>query len=87
MNAVGYLFITIVVMTCTVLLARGYQKSRARMLFWSALCFAGLTVTNALLLVDLVLFPAVDLYPLRLSLTLASVSVLVFGFIWDSDRT
>lgn len=86
MNALGYAFITAVVAMCAVLLARGYQRSKARMLFWSALCFAGLALTNLFLIIDLVLLPhTIDLYLLRLVMTLASVSVLVFGFIWDGD--
>lgn len=83
MNAIGYLFITLVAVGCASLLTRGYQRSRARMLFWSALCFWGLSLTNGMLLVDLVLFPEIDLYLLRQSLTMAAVGALVFGFIWD----
>ncbi len=85
MNAIVYAFVALVVLVCTILLVRGYRRSRARMLFWSALCFGGLTITNSMLIVDLVLFPQIDLYLLRLLLTLASLSVLVFGFIWDAD--
>src|ERR1035437_3196616 len=38
---------------CAVLLWRGYRQSGARLLFWSALCFAFMTLGNALLIVDL----------------------------------
>jgi hypothetical protein len=85
MNAFVYAFIALVTFACAALLARGYLKARVRMLFWSALCFAGLTVANAILFVDLVMLPAVDLYVLRLAITTASLAVLVYGFIWESD--
>lgn len=84
MNALGYLLITAVALSCAILLTRGYRRSKARLLFWSALCFSGLTLTNGMLLVDLVLFPEVDLYIVRQALTLAALGLLVFGFIWDS---
>jgi len=71
---------------CAILLARSFLKSRSRMLFWSAACFALLAVVNLLVIFDLVIFPTqVDLKPLRLWLTLLAVSVLLFGFIWDED--
>jgi hypothetical protein len=42
---------------CAVLLLRAYVRVRRRLLLWSGLCFAGLTVSNALVFVDLVLLP------------------------------
>ena len=38
---------------CAWLLFRGYRRHRTRLLFWSALCFSGLALNNALLLFDL----------------------------------
>lgn len=71
---------------CAFLLARSFRKSRSRMLFWSALCFALLALVNLLVIFDLVIYPDdIDLRPLRLWLTLLAVAVLLFGFIWDED--
>jgi hypothetical protein len=71
---------------CAFLLARSFRKSRSRMLFWSALCFALLALVNLGVIFDLVIYPDdIDLRPLRLWLTLLAVSVLLFGFIWDED--
>ena len=71
---------------CAFLLARNFGKTRSRMLFWSALCFALLALVNLAVIFDLVIYPdAVDLRPLRLWLTLLAVAVLLFGFIWDED--
>jgi hypothetical protein len=71
---------------CAFLLARSFLKSRSRMLFWSALCFALLAMVNLAVIFDLVIYPdSIDLRPLRLWLTLLAVGVLLFGFIWDED--
>lgn len=71
---------------CAFLFARSFRKSRSRMLFWSALCFALLALVNLLVIFDLVIYPDdIDLRPLRLWLTLLAVAVLLFGFIWDED--
>ena len=34
---------------------------------------------------DMLVYPDVDLRPIRLWLSLVAVSVLLFGFIWDED--
>jgi hypothetical protein len=69
---------------CAVLLFRGYRLNRTRLLFWSALCFTGLALNNALLLVDLYIVPDTDLFVLRTSVALAGMLVLLYGLIWDS---
>lgn len=70
---------------CAGLLARSYLASRARLLLWTALCFALLTVNNLLLFVDVVLFPAIDLLMLRHLASLGAIVVLLIGFVWDTD--
>jgi hypothetical protein len=69
--------------TCAVLLLRGYAASRARLLFWASLCFAGLALTNVLLFVDLVLIPKSDLSDLRGGIALAAIGLLLFGLVWE----
>lgn len=71
---------------CAYLLGRSFHRTRSRLLFWSALCFVLLAVVNFLVVLDMLVYPDVDLRPLRLALSLAAVSVLLFGFIWDEDR-
>ena len=68
---------------CAWLLFRGYRRSRTRLLFWSALCFTGFALNNALLLMDLYVFPQTDLFLLRSVTALAAVGVMLFGLIWD----
>jgi Family of unknown function (DUF5985) len=72
-------------LACTVLLFRGYAASGARLLLWSALCFVCLTANNALLFVDLVVFPDIDLRVYRLAASLAGVLFLLYGFIWEAE--
>ena len=70
--------------TCSALLFRGYRRSAVRLLFWGAVCFGFLTGTNILLFVDLIIFPDVDLFPLRSSVTLAGLSIFLYGLISES---
>ena len=70
---------------CAVLLLRGYSRAKKGLLLWSGLCFAGLTLSNALVFVDLVLFPRVDLYLLRLAVAAVAMLLLLYGLIWGSD--
>jgi len=71
---------------CATLLARNYARTGTRLLMWSALCFGLLAINNAVVFVDALVVPDTDLAILRLSLSLAAVSVLLFGFIWDLDQ-
>jgi hypothetical protein len=81
-----YILGTLTTLLCAVLLLRGYARYRQRLLLWSGLCFTGLSVSNALLFVDLVVFPtSISLYLLRLATAAAAMLVLVFGLIWESD--
>ena len=70
---------------CAWLLMRAYARSRYRLLLWGGLCFAGLTLNNALLVADRLILPDVNLFTLRLVIALASMSVLLYGIIWDAE--
>ena len=80
-----YVLCALTSVACALLLLRGYGRSRVRLLLWSALCFVGLAVNNAVLLVDLVLLPEMDLGLVRMLSALAGLAVLVFGLVFDSD--
>jgi hypothetical protein len=80
-----YVLGTLVTLLCMFLLLRGYARTRHRLLLWSGLCFAGLTLANALLFVDLVLFAELNLHVLRLTVAASAMLVLVYGLIWESD--
>lgn len=68
---------------CTLLLFRGYWKSRSALLLWSSICFLGLALNNINLFIDMLIFPNVDIAgPLwRNFLTAASGSALLYGLI------
>jgi hypothetical protein len=89
MTAFTFVLIALAVLTClvcTVLLYRGYLRTGARLLFWSALCFIGLSVSNVMLFFDVVLFPTeIDLRIYRLVTALIGLSFLIYGFISESE--
>ena len=70
---------------CAFLLGRSFRRTRSRLLFWSALCFALLAVVNFVVVLDMLVYPDMDFRPVRLWVSLVAVSVLLFGFIWDED--
>jgi hypothetical protein len=80
-----YLLGALVTALCAVLLLRGYARSRSRLLLWSGFCFSGLTVSNALLFVDLQIFPQVDLYMWRLGTAAGAMLLLVYGLVFESE--
>jgi len=72
-------------LACAILLLRAYRQSRTRLLLWSGLCFAGLTANNLLLVLDKLVFTAVDLSILRMSTALVAMAVLLYGMIWSTE--
>jgi hypothetical protein len=87
MGPIIYFLCALTALACFALLWRGWRFNGAALLFWSALCFAGLTVSNVLLVVDkLVLGEDTDLTGPRLVITLAALVLLVFGLIWGDDK-
>lgn len=86
MASLVYLLGALVTAVCAWLLLRGFARSRSRLLLWSGLCFAGLTVSNALLFVDLGLQgPTPRLYMWRLSTAAAAMLLLVYGLVFESE--
>ncbi|HVY39615.1 MAG TPA: DUF5985 family protein [Polyangia bacterium] len=86
MAAAVYLLCALTSILCATLLIRAYRTNRARLLFWSSLCFIGLALNNVLLFVDLVLVPQVDLRMVRNVTALAALSIMLFGLVWDQER-
>ena len=86
MGALIYFMCALTALACFGLLWRAWRATRASLLFWSALCFAGLTGSNVLLVIDKLALPEVDLTPLRTGVTLAALLLLIFGLVWGDDR-
>ena len=70
---------------CAALLFRGYARTHKRFLLWCGLCFAGLTVSNGVLIVDTYVWTDVNLYPLRLLIAAVATLAMVYGLIFESD--
>jgi hypothetical protein len=79
-----YFLCALTSIVCAMLLHRGYRKSRARLLLWSSACFMCLAVSNVILILDMLVFPQLDLSVFRGGVTLAGLFVLVFGLIWET---
>jgi hypothetical protein len=86
MGSVVYTLGALTSFACAILLLRGYARGRRKLLLWSGLCFLGLGLNNALIFVDLVMLPQVDLYLLRLCTTLVAMSLMIYGLIWESHQ-
>lgn len=71
---------------CAWLLGRSYQRTGARLLLWSSVCFLLLAGNNLMLVVDLVVLPQLDLRLGRLLFSLAAVSVLIYAFVWELEE-
>jgi len=83
--AVVYVLCALTSLLCTVLLLRSYRRSGTRLLLSIGLCFAGLTVNNILLPIDLIwLKSEVDLSVLRSAVGFASVAALLVILIWEA---
>jgi len=85
MSAIIYSLCAATALVCACMLLSGYWRQNYRLLLWSGLCFAGLTLNNLLLVVDKVLLPEVDLSLWRTSVALISMIVLLYGLIWDME--
>lgn len=80
-----YLLCFLTSVACLVLLVRGFRRSGARLLLWTALCFVFLALNSGLVFLDIVIFPQIDLRLARDVTSLVAVSMLLYGFIWDVD--
>jgi len=87
MEKLTYTLCALTALACTWLLLRAWARTRARLLFWSGLCFAGLTVNNVVLILDRIVFPTeVDLLPARLVVGAVSVWALAIALVMEGDR-
>lgn len=85
MAAAVYALGILVTGLCALLLLQAYAKVGQKLLLWGGLCFVGLTISNALLFVDLVMWTDISLYTWRLSTAAISMLLLLYGLVWESD--
>ena len=85
MAGIVFVLCALTSLACAALLLRGYFRTRARLLLWTGLCFAGLFINNLLLIVD-ARTPNVDLSVWRSLPAVMGLAVLVYGLVWDADK-
>lgn len=83
--ATVYVLCALTAALCAALLLQAWARTRLPLLLWSGLCFAGLTLSNAILVVDLLVVPDVDLFVLRTAVALVALTLLLYGLIWEMD--
>jgi hypothetical protein len=84
-GSVVYILCLVTSAICSWLLVSSYRRYRQRLLLWSALCFCLLALNSLLVVIDLIVLPELDLAPLRQATNLLAISVLLFGFVWESN--
>lgn len=80
-GAIIYLLCTGTALVCCILLFRGLRQTRARLLFWSGLCFISLTAENLVLFLDKIIFLQIDLWWFRTAFGMLAVFSLLYGLI------
>jgi hypothetical protein len=85
MAPIIYLLCAVAAFLCAILLLRAYRRGRYRLLLWSGLCFAGLTLNNLILVLDKVILSGADLSVWRTSVALLAMAVLLYGLIWEAE--
>jgi hypothetical protein len=70
---------------CALLLFRAHARTKTRLLFWCALCFVLLAISNVLVLADILTPPITNLIAFRQLAALGAVAVLIYGFIWEVE--
>lgn len=83
MAAFIYALCTATSLLCAILLLRSYFNSRYRLLLWAGICFVGVTLTNILLVLDKLVFPEMNLLPVRLAVALLALMFFLYGLIFD----
>lgn len=78
-----YALCALTALACAVLLLLGARRSGSRMLLWSGLCFCGLALTNALIVVDALDLTAENLWTARLVIALGSIALLLYGLVFE----
>ena len=84
MDKIIYSLCALTALAVAGLLLRAYLRTHFRLLLWSGLCFVGLFVNNALLVVDARI--VYDLSVVRTLPAVIGIVLLLYGLVWESDR-
>lgn len=84
--AILYTLCMLTAFLCAWLLLTAYSRTKYKLLLWGGLCFSGLTLNNALVVLDIVVLgPTVNLFTFRLFTAFVSMMVLLYGLIWNTE--
>jgi hypothetical protein len=86
MEPVVYILGALTCVACAALLLRAYMATGTKLLLWSGICFSGLSVSNILLFLDLVVFPETDYFLSRLLTAAAAMMCMLYGLIWEKQQ-
>jgi hypothetical protein len=85
MPALVYTLCFLTSAVCAALLLVSYFKNRTRLLLWSAISFICLAINNFFVVGDMILFPDINLLPMRYLAAFAAVCSMIYGFIWETE--
>lgn len=81
-----YILCALTSLACAGLLLRSWWRSRHRLLLWSSLCFVGLMVNSAIVVVDkMVVGASMDLSVISKIPAVIGLAIFLFGLIWEGD--
>ena len=80
-----YSLCALTALLCTFMLIAAHRRRFSRLLLWSGIAFAGLTLNNLLLVLDKLIFLEIDLLPLRGIVALLAMVVLLYGLVWEAE--
>jgi hypothetical protein len=83
--AVVYVLCALTSLACAIMLLRSARRGGPRLVLWSGICFAALTLENVLLLLDNIVFPEVNLAIARNAVGLVGPALLLFALISEAE--
>jgi hypothetical protein len=84
LGPLAYTLCALTACACAVLLLRAHARNASPLLLWSGLCFACLTVSNVIVVVDLLVLPGVNLFLVRNAIALLGMLLLLYGLVWKA---
>ena len=81
-----YLLCLLTSAACAALLFRAWRRDGSRLLLWTAAAFGFLAINNLALVLDMVVFIETSLWPMRIIPHLLGFCVLLWGFVWETER-
>ncbi len=85
MAGIIYGLCALTALLCSWQLLQAYAATRYRLLLWGGLCFVGLTFNGIILVFDKLYVPVMDLSLWRMTSAMLSLSILLYGLIWDME--